>query len=175
MSKHFYFEQFNLAEVRTLVLFNRYIGPYQVLLLVARVDQEAMAMKGYYEFPKAPVSDCLVPFLGHSLGVGLTPLQRCSRCFLQPQPTGQSSCGATSMNFPDLFRYPSPSFIAPGRSFRLIPVSAQSCCKYVRGGRPKFAGPCERVQMSTSLLSSPLLLQVSRMSCLSNLDGFRDG
>ena len=37
-----------------LVLFNPYIGPYQVLPLRARVDLEAMAMKGYSAFPKAP-------------------------------------------------------------------------------------------------------------------------
>ena len=30
---------------------------------------------------------------GHSLGGGLTPLQRCSRCILQPQPTGQTCIG----------------------------------------------------------------------------------
>ena len=34
-------------------------------------------------------SDCLVSYPGHSLGVGLTPLQRCSQCILQPQLTGQ--------------------------------------------------------------------------------------
>ena len=37
-------------------------------------------------------SDCLVSYLGHSLG-DLTPLQRCSRCILQPQPTGQGLLG----------------------------------------------------------------------------------
>ena len=37
-----------------LVLFNPYIGPYQVLPLQARVDLGAMAMKGYSAFPKAP-------------------------------------------------------------------------------------------------------------------------
>ena len=35
-------------------------------------------------------SGCLVSYPGHSLGGGLTPLQRCSRCILQPQSTGQS-------------------------------------------------------------------------------------
>ena len=34
-------------------------------------------------------SDCLVSYPGHSWGGGLTPLQRSSRCILQPQPTGQ--------------------------------------------------------------------------------------
>ena len=33
-------------------------------------------------------SDCLVSYLGHSLG-GLTPLQRSSQCILQPQLNGQ--------------------------------------------------------------------------------------
>ena len=36
-----------------LVIFNPYIGPYQVLPLRARVDLGAMAMKGYSVFPKA--------------------------------------------------------------------------------------------------------------------------
>ena len=35
-------------------------------------------------------SDCLVSYSGHSLGEGLTPLQRSSRCILQPQPTERS-------------------------------------------------------------------------------------
>ena len=34
-------------------------------------------------------SDCLVSYAGHSLGWGLTLLQRCIRCILQSQPTGQ--------------------------------------------------------------------------------------
>ena len=34
-------------------------------------------------------SDYLVSYPGHSLGGGLTPLQRCSQCILQTQPTGQ--------------------------------------------------------------------------------------
>ena len=34
-------------------------------------------------------SDCLASYPGHSLGGGLTPLQRCSSYILQPQPTGQ--------------------------------------------------------------------------------------
>ena len=38
----------------TLVLFNPYIGSYQVLPLRARVDLGAMAMEGYFAFPKAP-------------------------------------------------------------------------------------------------------------------------
>ena len=37
-----------------LVLFNPYIGPYQVVPLRARVDLGAMAMKGYPAFHKAP-------------------------------------------------------------------------------------------------------------------------
>ena len=34
-------------------------------------------------------SDCLVSYPRHSFGGGLTPLQRCSQCILQPQLTGQ--------------------------------------------------------------------------------------
>ena len=54
----------------------------------------AMAVKGYSAFPKSPALLNLTLRLfsvisRHSLG-GLTPLQRCSQCILQPQLTGQS-------------------------------------------------------------------------------------
>ena len=39
-----------------LVLFNPYIGPYQVLPFWTRVDLGAMAMKAYFIFHKAPAS-----------------------------------------------------------------------------------------------------------------------
>ena len=51
------------------------------------------------------------------------------------------------------------SSIAPGRSSRLHPVSAQSCCMYVLAGHPAFAHPCEGLHRSMSLMSSSLLLQ----------------
>ena len=35
---------------------------------------------------------------GHSLGGGLTPLQRCSQCILQPQPTGQDKFVISFLN-----------------------------------------------------------------------------
>ena len=38
----------------TLVIFNQWIGPYQVLPCRARVDLGAMAMKGYSALPKTP-------------------------------------------------------------------------------------------------------------------------
>ena len=40
--------------MRNLVLFDPYIGPYQVLPIRARVGLGAMAMKGYSAFSKAP-------------------------------------------------------------------------------------------------------------------------
>ena len=55
--------------------------------------------------------------------------------------------------------YFSQSFIASGRSSRLHPTSSHSCCMNVRAGRPAFARPYVRVHRSTSLMSSPLLLQ----------------
>ena len=50
-------------------------------------------------------------------------------------------------------------FIASGWSSGLHPVSPQSCCMYVRAGRPAFARPYVGIHMSTSLMSSSLLLQ----------------
>ena len=77
-----------------LVLFNPLIGPYQVPPRRSRVNLGVMAIKGCSIFPKAP--ELLGP---HHQTVqcqildtrleGLTPLQRCSQCILQPQATGQ--------------------------------------------------------------------------------------
>ena len=58
-----------------------------------------------------------------------------------------------------LSRHSSLSSIAPRRSSRLHPVSAQSCCVKVLAGCPTFACPCEGVHWSISLMSSSLLLQ----------------
>ena len=56
-----------------------------------------------------------------------------------------------------LSRHSSLSFIASGKSSGLHPVSSQSCCMYVRAGRPAFARPYVGVHWSTSLMSSSLL------------------
>ena len=64
-----------------------------------------------------------------------------------------------------LSHYPSQSSIASGRSSGIHPVSTQSCCMYVRTGRPAFARPCEGALRSTSLMTSSLLVPVvSHMS-----------
>ena len=60
--------------------------------------------------------------------------------------------------FLTLFHYHSLSSIAPGRSSGLHPVSSQSCCMYVRAGRPAPAHLCEGVHRRTSLMNSSLLL-----------------
>ena len=52
-----------------------------------------------------------------------------------------------------------PSFISSGRSSGLHPVSSQSCCMYVRAGRPAFPRLYVGDRRSTSLISSSLLLQ----------------
>ena len=58
-----------------------------------------------------------------------------------------------------LSRHISLSFIASDRSSGLHPVSSQSCCMYVRAGRPAFAWPYVGFHRSTSLMRSSLLLQ----------------
>ena len=58
-----------------------------------------------------------------------------------------------------LSRHSSLSFIVLGRFSGQHPVSSHSCWMYVRAGRPAFARPCVGVHKSTSLMSSPLLLQ----------------
>ena len=69
-----------------------------------------------------------------------------------------------------LSRHPSLSFIAPGRSSRLHPVSTQSCCISVLTGRCTFACRCEVVHRSILLMSS-----MSCMSGSSNFDSFHGG
>ena len=62
-----------------------------MLPLRARVDLGVMAMKGFLNILQsakigASPSDCIVSYPGHALwGGGLTSLQRCSRCILQPK------------------------------------------------------------------------------------------
>ena len=81
-----------------LVLFNPWIGPYQVLPLRGQSGPGSNGNEGVLRIPQSSStagispSDCSVSYPGHSLGGGcLTPLQRCSQCILQPQPTEQKS------------------------------------------------------------------------------------
>ena len=61
--------------------------------------------------------------------------------------------------------YPGP-FLATLLNRPLLPAGfqgytlyRQSCCIYVRAGRPAFSRPCEGVHWSSSLMSFSLLLQ----------------
>ena len=60
-----------------------------MLPLQVRVDLGTMVMKEYPAVPKAPIR--LFNIISRPLVRGVTPLQRSSRCILQPLPTGQSS------------------------------------------------------------------------------------
>ena len=75
--------------------------------------------------------------------------------------------------FLTLSRHFSLPFIAFCRSSGLHPVSSHSCCMYVRVGRPAFAWTYAGVHRSTSLMSSPLLLQQcpACLVCLTRIDG----
>ena len=75
-----------------------------------------------------------------------------------------------------LSRHFSLSFIAFGRSSGLHPVFSNSCCMYVRAGRPAFAWPYAGVHRSTS--HDEFVLAFPAVSCVSgssNLYSFRDG
>ena len=50
-------------------------------------NEEVLCIPQSFCITGASSSDCLVSYPGHSLWWGLSPLQRCSRCILQPQPT----------------------------------------------------------------------------------------
>ena len=63
-----------------------------MLQLWARVNLDAKAMKGYSAFPKhqyyRKLTIKLFNVKSRILVLGLTPLQKSSRCILQLQPTG---------------------------------------------------------------------------------------
>ena len=66
-----------------------------MLPLQARADLRTMAMKGYSAFPKAPAllephHQIVLCHIQDTCWGGLSPLQRSSRCILQPQLTGQT-------------------------------------------------------------------------------------
>ena len=48
--KKIFYEQFSLASVRGFILFDAWMGPYQILPLWYRVDLGAMSMKKYSAF-----------------------------------------------------------------------------------------------------------------------------
>ena len=75
-----------------------------------------------------------------------------------------------------LSRFFSLSFIASGRSSGLHPVPSNSCCMYVRAGRPAFARPYVGVHKEYITYELvPASPAVSCMSGSSNLDSSRDG
>ena len=93
ISKQFYFKRFSLASAHSLNIkkvvfqviqlststhFNSIWPIDRTLSSVTTPDLGAMAMKWCFAFPKAPTlpSDCLMSYLGHSLGVGVLPLCR---------------------------------------------------------------------------------------------------
>ena len=67
--------------------------PYHMLLLRARLDLGAMAMKGYTAFPKTltllkPHYHIVLYHIGDNCRRSLTPPQICIQCILLPQPGG---------------------------------------------------------------------------------------
>ena len=101
MSKTFLFQAIQFTQTIQvsisilLVLFNPLIGPYQVLPLRAGVDLEQWQWRGTPHFPKLQhwwnFTIRLFSVISRTLvRGGLTPLQRCSQCILQPKLTGQS-------------------------------------------------------------------------------------
>ena len=83
-----------------VVLFNPKIGPLSGATTPDLSGPGSDGNEGVLRIPQSSStagtspSDCLVSYPGHSLGGGgLTPLQRSSRCILQPQPTGQIGQG----------------------------------------------------------------------------------
>ena len=91
MVKQFYFKQFSLAKVH----FSS-VEPIERTLSGATTlgqsgpgsddNKRVLRIPQSSSITRAILSDCLVSYPGYLLG-SLTPLQRCSWCILQPQPT----------------------------------------------------------------------------------------
>ena len=84
--KHAVLIQFSIRN--QLVLFNTQIGPYQVLALGKTWEQQhSPKLQHHWKLTLR-----LFSVISRTLiGGGLTPLQRYSRCILQPQPTVQTN------------------------------------------------------------------------------------
>ena len=77
-----------------LVLFNPFDRALPGATTPSQSGPGSNGNEGVLRIPQSPSitgtspSDCLVSFQD-TCWVGVTPLQRCSQCILQPQPTGQ--------------------------------------------------------------------------------------
>ena len=108
MSKQFYFKQFGVVAFEkgafwlpSTTVTNFTYWPIDKTLSGANtLSQSGLGSNGNkgilhisqnFSITGTSPSDCLVSYPGYSFGGGesLTPLQRCSWCILQPQPTGQ--------------------------------------------------------------------------------------
>ena len=93
MSKQFYFKQFSLAKVHSLVLLDPYIGPYWYYHSGPEwtwewcqwtVTSHSSKLQHYWN-----LTIRLFSVINKTLVVGgLTSLQRSRRCTLRPKPTG---------------------------------------------------------------------------------------
>ena len=113
MSKQLYFKHFSLALVSSLniktVLFQviqfsismQYSSFWHINRTLSGAttpgqsgpwsdgNEEVLHIPQSSCIPGTSPSNCFVSYPGHTFGGGLTPLQRCCRCCLQPQPTEQ--------------------------------------------------------------------------------------
>ena len=87
-----------------------------------------------------------------------------------------SSFRAARMDFPkSLSPFCQPSITSVGSSRQHL-VSVQSCCRKVLAARPTLARPCKGVPSENVANGFVFaLLAVSRMFCLSSLDGLQGG
>ena len=72
-----------------------------------------------------------------------TPLQRCNRCILQPQPTGLATAKSNSLSFLSLSLSLFPSLYGPATTTRSAHecVHLQACWESSRSNKPRFV-PC---------------------------------
>ena len=83
----------------------------------------------------------------------------CLDNYLYSISSSSSSCRAASTDIHDPLSLFLPIVHRFWQVFRATSSTSQSCCMYVRAGRPAFVRPYEGVHRSTSLMSSFLLLQ----------------
>ena len=87
------------------------------------------------------------------------PTSPMDRFLMPPSSSSSSSCRTANTDIPDPLSPLLPIIHRFRQVFRATSVSLNSCCMYVRAGRPAFAWLYTRFHGSTSLMSSSLLLQ----------------
>ena len=133
-----------------------------MLPLLASGNLGTMTMNEVLRIPQRPNITgasplyCLVSYPGHALG-GVIPLQRCSQCILQPQPTGPDVFSGV---YPNTISSKNSAYILAHTSDNGDPIASPSC-RYMSVPIPKyeFTNPSARAGYDTKSILKQSLIQ----------------